>query len=276
MKAPALMLVMASVAMGALFPSCTSRDSASNVVVQSKEALFSEGHRLYLIRSFDSAQVTLQRSSAMDSTYSDPIADLAALHFDLAMAEPSEKSPARIAHLKAARKYFIRLETLGNTDFETYDRLCQIANALDDDRLFLRYAKKSADQYPHDRQYYNLGLAYFNVEDYQNVIKSQKVALEKFKQSVYLGGFYRQLGRAYTKIERNQTAMQVMETGIKEIDGRLAAMKREGKAASADVARLKDDKIAIMQILQRLYKTYHENEKLKVVEGLLKDSGVSP
>ena len=70
--------------------------------------------------------------------------------------------------------------------------------------------------------------------------------------------------------------MQVMETGIKEIDGRLAAMKREGKAASADVARLKDDKIAIMQILQRLYKTYHENEKLKVVEGLLKDSGVSP
>ena len=237
---------------------------------ETKEAVFQQGHRLYLAGSYDSAQVLLLQAASMDSSYADPVTDLASLHYDRAMAE--KEGPSRVAHLKDAFRIFARAERLGNTDASTYERLCEISVALKDDRSFLRYAKKTAERYPFDRQFYNLGLAYFNAGEYLNVVKSQKEAAEKFKQSPYLGGFYRQMGRAYMKMNRDQTAERTLESGLKAVGVRIAAMKKENGGVE-NAQRLADDRVAILQLLRRLHQTYHADAKLQEVESLLKEAG---
>jgi tetratricopeptide (TPR) repeat protein len=238
--------------------------------------LFVQGHQLYLARSFDSARTALQRAAALDTLFVDPVADLAGLHFDLAMANPAEKSPERMEHVREARRWFAKLEVLGNADDITYQRLCELSVMLGDDRGFARYARRDAERYPYERQYYNLGLAQFGVGDYQAVVKSQKEAIEKFPRSAYLGGFYRQIGRAYMKIGRDQTAERTMETGIRAINDRIAALLKDKSGEKADIPRLREDRIAVLQLLKRLYQTYHEDEKLKNVERLLDEAGATP
>ena len=140
--------------------------------------------------------------------------------------------------------------------------------SLGDDKTFLTYARKSAERYPHDRQYHNLGLAYFNVGDYQSVIKTEKEAIQKFKTSSYAGSFYRQLGRAYMKIDRDQTAERTFEEGLKIIDQRL-----QDRRSEEERRRMTDDRIAILLSLKRLHQTYHHDDKLKQVERQLIDAG---
>jgi tetratricopeptide (TPR) repeat protein len=243
--------------------------------ILTKEALYLEGHQLYLQQSYDSAAVLLKRSSAMDSTYQDPIKDLAQLYYEQGMKAGTERGSAKGQSLRQARTYFAYLERQGVTEADIYERLCEVSVALDDDRSFLRYAKRYADLYPYDRQSYNLGVAYFNAGDYQQTIKSQREAKEKFKDSPYLGGFYRQMGRAYRKVDRDQTAERTFTEGVKAVDGRIAELRKTDPAyrSSTDYRRLLDDKIAMLQELKRLHQIYKAQDKLAQVERQLKELG---
>jgi tetratricopeptide (TPR) repeat protein len=184
------------------------------------------------------------------------------------MMDKEEKSPSRAEHLRTSRRYFSALEQLGEHGGDLYDRLCEISLALGDNKAFLTYARKSVDKYPFDRQYHNLGLAYFNVGDYQNAIKVEKEAIEKFKASAYVGSYYRQLGHAYMKVDRDQTAERTFEEGLKIVNEQL-----QGRASPEDYPRLMDDKIAILLSLKRLHQTYHKDDKLKQVEHQLQEAG---
>jgi tetratricopeptide (TPR) repeat protein len=208
----------------------------------------------------------------LDSAHVDALTDLGMLHYDLAMAQKPDENKAKNSYLREARGYLARAEHISTVDDAVYERLCQISLALEDDRSFLTYAKKSAERFPFDRQYYNLGLAYFGVGDFQNVVKSQKEAIQKFPQSPYLGGYYRQLGRGYMKIDRDQTAQRNLETGLSAVDARLKAEVKEHGSASDAARRLADDRSAILQLLRRLYQTYHFDDKLKDVERLLNEA----
>ncbi len=235
----------------------------------SRDQLYQEGHRLYMTRSYDSAEVVLSNVVSMDSSFVDALADLGMLHYELAIADRAEGSKTRTRNLRDSRNYLARVEELGTPDEGVYERLCEISVTLGDDRGFLKYARKSADRFPFERQYYNLGLAYFGVGEYQNVVRTQKEAIEKFKQSPYLGGYYRQLGRAYMKVDRDQTAQRTLEAGLSAVDARLAVASNDRDA----VKRLTDDRIAILQLLRKLYQTYHFDDKLKSVERRLSEVG---
>ena len=241
----------------------------------SKEGLYEKGHLLYMQQQYDSATVLLKKAASMDSLFQPPIQDLAALHFDLGMRSPSDASPARMEKLREAKRYYARLEALGNQDSEIYERLCEISVATEDDRSFLRYAKKNAEKYPFDRQYYNLGLATFGAGDYAGTVRTQKEAVEKFRQSPYLGGFYRQMGRAYMKMDRDQTAERTLTSGVQAVDVRVAELRRGGGEYKATDAyrRLTDDKIAMLLLLKRLHQTYKATDKLEQVERQLKEAG---
>ena len=265
--------VLGAVLLASCGPGEAPRTAERAPGLRTKDGLYREGHQLYLTGALDSARALLERAAALDSSYREPVADLASLHYDRAMAQRGETSPARRAALKEALRYYIRLERMGDTGAATYERLCEVAAGLEDDRTFLRYARKSAERYPYDRQFYNLGVASLNAGDYPGVVTSQKEAAEKFRQSPYLGGFYRLLGQAYMKMDRDQTAERSLETGLKAVDARLAAVKA-GIADEAS-ARLRGDRVAILQLLRRLHQTYHKDEKLREVERLLKASGGS-
>jgi tetratricopeptide (TPR) repeat protein len=163
---------------------------------------------------------------------------------------------------------FSDLENQGEHEIDLLDRLCEISIALGDNKGFLTYAKMSAERYPYDRQYHNLGLAYFNVGDYQSAIKIEKEAIGKFRESAYLSSYYRQLGRAYMKVDRDQTAQRTFEDGVKIADLRL-----QGRTSPDDLHRLMDDKAAMLLSLKHLYQTYHQDDKLKEVERQLLEAG---
>jgi tetratricopeptide (TPR) repeat protein len=268
----------ATVALSALLlSSCGSSPEAVKPVSApaSKEMVYEEGHLLYRQQQYDSAAVLLKKAASMDSLFQPPVQDLAALYFELGMRNPADASPARMEKLRDAKRYYARLEARGNQDPEIYERLCEISVALDDDRSFLRYAKRNAEKYPFDRQYYNLGLASFGAGDYAGTVRTQKEAAEKFRQSPYLGGFYRQMGRAYMKMDRDQTAERTLASGVQAADARLAEMKRGGGEYKATDAyrRLTDDKIGMLLLLKRLHQTYKAADKLEQVEGQLKEAG---
>lgn len=260
-----------------LLGACGSSPEAVRTVPAplSKEGLYEEGHLLYRQQQYDSAAVLLKKAASLDSLFLPPVQDLAALYFDLGMRNPADVSPARMEKLREARRYYARLEARGNQDSEIYERLCEISVAMDDDRSFLRYAKKNAEKYPFDRQYYNLGLASFGAGDYTGTVKTQKEALEKFRQSPYLGGFYRQMGRAYMKMDRDQTAERTFTSGVQAVDARVAEMKRGGGEYKATDAyrRLTDDKVGMLLLLKRLHQTYKATDKLEQVERQLKEAG---
>jgi tetratricopeptide (TPR) repeat protein len=265
----ALLVVLALIA-GACAPTGETVQPSAAV---SKEALYERGRLLSLQRQYDSAAAVLARSASMDSTYGAPVAALGALSYDLAMREPDNGSAARTENFRRARAYYRRAEALGVRDADVYDRLCEIAVALDDNVSFLTYARKSVALFPYDRQYYNFGLALFNAGEYQNTVKNQKEAAEKFKESPYLGGFYRQTGRAYMKLGRDQTAERVLEGGVKAVDLRIAALRSSGGDMKLSTRRLADDKIAMLLLLKKLHQTYKAVDKLERVERQLKEAG---
>ena len=243
--------------------------------LETKEDMYRSGHQLYLEQQFDSAQIMLRKAVALDASYVPPLTDLAQMHYDLGMRETGEKNPKRLEQFKKARDYFAKIDALGNKESDLYERLCELSYALDDDRAYVKYTKKNAEAYPYDRQYFNLGSAYFMTGEYQNVIKTQKEAIEKFKGSPYIGSFYRQLGRAYMKIDRDQTAERTFDMGIRTVDATIAELKKTNSHHEAtDVfRRLMDDKIGMLVSLKGLHQTYKAMEKLKQVERQLQEAG---
>jgi tetratricopeptide (TPR) repeat protein len=240
-----------------------------------KEGLSKEGHSLYLRQHGDSAAVLLEAALALDSSYRPALEDLAALYYDCATL-PDQKSEGKKREcLQRSHICFARLEALGGRDAELYERLCETAVALGDSVAFLRYARSYAERYPYDRQYYNLGLAYLGVSDFQGVVRSQKEALNKFATSEYIGGFYRQMGRAYMKLDRDQTAERTLAAGVQAADARMSAIERSGAADASGAAlqRLKDDRIAMLLMLKKLHQTYRAADKLDDVERQLKQAG---
>lgn len=243
--------------------------------LETKEGMYRSGHQLYLEQQFDSALVMLKKAVDLDASYVPPLTDLAQMHYDLGMREAGEKNTKRLEQFKKARDYFAKIDALGSKGSDLYERLCELSFALDDDRAYLKYAKKNAEAYPYDRQYFNLGSAYFMTGEYQNVIKTQKEAIEKFKGSPYGGSFYRQLGRAYMKMDRDQTAERTFDTGIKTVDAAISELKKTNSDYKASDAfrRLMDDKVGMLVSLKGLYQTYRATEKLKQVERQLQEAG---
>ncbi|MFN0158736.1 MAG: tetratricopeptide repeat protein [Bacteroidota bacterium] len=241
---------------------------------ETKEILFKRGHRLYLAQQFDSALTMHAKAVALDSAYLDPWKDMAEIHYTLALMEGGDKNPRKTQKSREARDCYMRAERLGFKNSDVYERICELSVLMEDDKTFLAYAKKNAEQYPYDRQYFNLGLAYFNAGEYQQVISSQKEAIQKFTSSSFIGSFHRQLGRAYENIDRDQTAEKTFAAGVKAVDDHMALMKKAGKTvASVDAARLQDDKTAMLLALKRLHQRYKADDKLRDVERQLKAAG---
>ncbi|MBM2840053.1 MAG: hypothetical protein HW412_581 [Bacteroidetes bacterium] len=249
----------------------------SPAILDTKEALYKVGHQFYVEQNYDSADVYLKRASSMDPSYLAPVGELAQMHYALGMQQTGEKNPKRLQHFRDSFGSFASLESNGSNDAEIYERLSELSNALQDNKALLKYAKKNADIYPYERQYFNLGFAYFQVGDYQNVIKTQKEALEKFKSSTYIGSFYRQLGRAYMKIDRDQTAERTFGAGLKAVDVVVADMKKSNSdfKSTDEYRRLVDDKTGMLMSLKSLHQRYRAADKLQQVEKQLKDLGYS-
>lgn len=249
-------------------------EPAVPTIPTTKEGLYVRGQQLWIDRQADSAAAYFLRSASMDSSYNQPLRDLAQMHYERAMLEP-DKSRKRAELLRASRAQYVRLEARGDSDADIYERLCEMSSALGDDRMFLVYAKKNAEKYPYDRQVFNLTRAYYDVEDYQGVIRTAKDAVEKFKESQYIGSFYRIFGKAYTKIDRDQTAERILVAGLKVTDARIAVAKNAGgDYRSTDVyRRLHEDKVQMLLILKQLHTTYKAQEKLEQVERQLKEEG---
>jgi len=240
-----------------------------------RESLYDKGHRLYLERHYDSAAVALRAAYEMDTTFSDPLSDLAQLHFDRGMIDTS-MSPDRVRDLRLSLDYYMMLERSGRQDSDTYERLCAVALALDHPATFLAYAKKNADRYPFDRQLYNLGIAYYKTGDYQSSIRVLREATRRFRDSEYIGGMYRQLGRSYMSVDRNQTAEKMFSEGLSVVDETLAGMRHAGvEKSSAATTRLAEDRIGMLLSLKGLHILYREAEKLARVEQLLRETGYS-
>lgn len=254
-----------------LFVSCGPPGETANPPAESKAALYSRGHQLYLTMHYDEAERDLMRASAMDSAYGDPLVDLGSLWFDRAAKEEGARC---LEDFRKSRDFLARAEELGYRDASAYDRLCEICTDLEDARGFLKYAKRNAEHYPYDRQYYNLGVAYFGVDDWAGVVRSQREASEKFRESQYTGAFYRQMGRAYMKMDRDQTAERTLASGVQAVDAAIAGLKKKGGGLRVEeLGRLHEDKIGMLLLLKRLHTTYRETEKLTQVERQLKEAG---
>jgi tetratricopeptide (TPR) repeat protein len=273
-----LVAILLSTTANSCGPSVTTTTEAtqpSGVNGVTKENLFRKGHELFVERSYDSAAVLLHASLALDSTYLPPLADLAQIHYDLAMRQHGENHPVRIKEFRTALDFYAAMEALGHQDADTYDRLCEVAYALGENDRFLTYAQKNAAKYPYDRQYYNLGLAYAQVGDHANVIRTQKEAIERFKFSPFVGGFYRLLGNGYMDADRNQTAEKTFSAGIEVVTNRLSELRQNKKESgtSEEFRRLTDDKVAMLLSLKKLYLLYKEDEKTREVERELVEMG---
>jgi tetratricopeptide (TPR) repeat protein len=243
--------------------------------VDSKEGFYRLGHQFFAENNYDSAEVYLKKASAMDASYLAPLNELAQMHYTLGIQQPGEKNPKRLEHFRKSFAYFVKLESQGSKDSEIYERLGELSNALNDDKSLVRYAKKNAEIYPYERQYFNLGFAYFQVGDYQNVVKTQKEAIEKLKGSTFIGSFYRQLGRAYMKLDRDQTAERAFDAGMKAVDDVITDQgNMDGNFKLTEAyRRLIDDKIGMLISLKSLHQTYRANDKLQKVDRQLKELG---
>ncbi len=238
------------------------------------EGLYARGHEEYVERNLDSAAALFRRAVAIDSGYVPALTELADVQYELGMRAPGEDNPERLAMFRAARTTLVRLESLGSQESGVYERICELSVALDDNRTFLKYAKKNADKYPYDRQMYNLGLAYYQTGDYAAAVKVTRQGTEKFRQSPYIGGMYRTLGLSYMKQDRDQTATRVLESGLASVDSRIAELKKAGTGSdSPDLRRLTDDRVALLATLRKLYTTYNDRPKLEHVERLLREAG---
>lgn len=239
-----------------------------------KEMLFRRGHQLFLEQKFDSAAIVLERSIAMDERYTAPLANLAEMYYLIGVREGGDKQPKYVEGFMKSRQYYARVEALGSKESNVLERLCELSDVMEDDTAFVLYAKKNAAAFPSDRQYFNLGFAYFKAGDYANAIASQKEAVEKFEDSPYIGSFYRQLGRAYMKIDRDQTAERNFVAGVQKVDSRIKEISKAGGdyKSSGEYHRLMDDKIGMLTSLRSLHVTYKANDKLEQVERELKEA----
>ncbi len=265
-------LLGASLAGGVLLlASCgPSRETGRNTA-ETKESIYLRGHQLYVTMRMEEAEHELMRAAAMDSSYRDPLVDLGSLWFDLGM---KEEGPRRTERFRKARVFLVRAEELGYREAAAYDMLCEVCTGLDDAQGFLRYAKRNAERFPYDRQFYNLGVAHFGVEDWAGVVKSQREASDRFKESPYAGAYFRQMGRAYMKMGRDQTAERTFTAGVQAVDAIMAGMKKSGGGTGSEgYRRLQDDKIGMLLLLKRLHITYREAEKLADVERRLREAG---
>jgi len=251
-----------------------SVETAKKPAVATVETLYGEGHAYYVDRNLDSAAAVLRRAVAADSGYVPALTELADVQYELAMRMSTEDDPARLSLFRSARSCLVRLEALGNGESGLYERICELSVALSDNRSFLKYAKKNAEKFPFDRQMYNLGLAYYQTADYPSAVRVLREASEKFKSSSYIGGFYRTLGLAYMRQDRDQTATRTLETGLQAVDKKLAEVRPAGQnPSSPEIRRLSDDRIAILMTLRKLFTTYKEQQKLERIERLLRDAG---
>ena len=257
-----------------VFASCAPTRETS-VPAESKETLYAAGHHLYLAQEYDSAAVMLKRSAALDSSYQAPLVDLAALYYESGVKLSDDRNAERLRALKQSKACLVRLESLGLHDADVYDRLCEISTALDDSRGFVLYAKKNVDHYPYDRQYFNLGVAYYGAGSFNDAIRTMKEAVEKFPASPYIGGYYRQMGMAYMKIDRDQTAERTLTSGVNAVNNRIGQMKKEDAnyRSSPQFKRLMDDKVGMLVSLKRLHQIYKATDKLERVERELKEAG---
>lgn len=255
-----------------MLSSCGGSGGSSSDVPLTAASAFARGHRLYETGHPVEAEPDLRRAAALDSTMADPLVDLGAIYYERGGRESDVTK--RADEYREARGFLARADALGYADAEGYDRLCELCTALHDARGFVKYAKKSADRYPYDRQYFNLGVAYAEVEDWPAVVKTQHEAVEKFHQSPYLAGYYREMGRAYMKMNRDQTAERTLEAGMQAADARIAVLRKGPSGTSAEeLRRLQEDRIGILTLLRRLYTVYRETDKLAQAERLLKDAG---
>lgn len=270
-----LTLLLCGMAWLACGPAPETTKLPAPTVVSTKEGLYEVGVKFHREQMYDSAEVYLNKSYALDASYLAPLTELGEMHYALGIQQPGEKNPKRIEHFKKAYACFVKLESQGSSDSELLERLGELSSAFDDKKALVKYAKKNAEDYPYDRQYFNLGFAYFQVEDYQNVIKTQKEAIEKFKGSTYVGSFYRQLGRAYMRIDRDQTAERTFDSGLKAVDAVVAKRTRaDGNfGRSEDSRRLLDDKVNMLVSLKSLHQTYKATDKLQKVERQLQELG---
>jgi hypothetical protein len=105
-------------------------------------------------------------------------------------------------------------------------------------------------------------------------LKTEREASEKFRESPYVGAFYREMGLAYMKMDRDQTAERTLTAGVQAVDARLAAVRKSEEGGTSDGSRrLQDDKIGMLLLLRRLHTTYRESEKLAQVERQLREAG---
>jgi TolA-binding protein len=233
-----------------------------------------EGRRLYAAGEIDSAATALAEALRMDSTYRPALEQKALMFYDLVMREQGDARRRMEASL-TARNAYMQLERMGIKESDVYERISELSNILGDDKTLLHYAKKNAEQFPYDRQYYNLGLAFIRTGDYNGAITLLKGCTEKFPSSAFIGGFYRQLGKAYASVDRDQTAERTYGAGVKAVNALLAESGTAGNAAAvrADRQRLTDDKIAMLLALKKLHQRYRHEEQLKDVERQLKEAG---
>jgi tetratricopeptide (TPR) repeat protein len=268
-----LLLAVAALVLAACSSSVEAPKPLAIPAVTTKEMVYAQGHRLYADQQFDSAAVLLRKSVAMDPAYQAPLTDLAEMYYLLGLRQ--EQGKARWQYLKESQRCFQQLEALGRNDAEIYERLCEVSNLVEDRQAFLKYARKSADAFPYDRQYFNLALAYFNVGDYQSVIRTQRTATQKFASSPFIGGFYKYLGRAYMKVDRDQTAERTFGAGVQAVDAKMRELADMGGEyeTSDDYSRLLSDKIDMLLLLKKLHEIYGAKEKLQTVERQLRDAG---
>lgn len=270
----AVVLLAAGIGLTGCGPSVETPRTEPAPAPMTKESFYQRGQQFRVERQSDSAAVYFLRAAAMDSAFHQPLQDLALMHYEQAQLA-AEKSRARQEHLRAARAQFVRLEDRGVRDADIYERLCEISSMLNDDRAFLAYAKKNAALYPYDRQVYNLARAYYETGDFQSVITVTKGAVDQFPESPYLSSYYRIMGKAYTRIDRDQTAERTLTAGIKAVDARMAVLKKNGGdyRATEHYRRYHEDTVQMLLMLKQLHTTYKAADKLAQVERRLKEEG---
>jgi tetratricopeptide (TPR) repeat protein len=234
--------------------------------------MFAAGREFYAEQRYDSAEAYFKKAAALDSKYIEPLNAIAQLHYVVGMQQPGEKNPARLKHFRTSFAYFAKVEMLGSSDAELYERLSELSNTLGDERALLRYAKRNAELYPYERQHLNLGYAYSQSGDHQSAIRLLKEAVQKFTGSHYIGSLYLALGRAYTKVDRDQTAERTFEQGLRATDTVLIEVRNMSKGREDEaLRRLLDDKRSLLMSLKALHQRYKSADKLRSVEDQLRN-----
>lgn len=246
----------------------TTKEGSSSAppLPETKESLYTRGHVLYQEGRHDSAAHYLERSRALDRAFLPPLNDLAEIYYVAGMAGAGNE---RESNLRAALGCFEALDSLGQADETTYDRLTELSYQLGETDVFLFYAEKQIARYPGDRQSYNLGLAYFGSGRFQKVIETQKEAIEKYPHSPYIAGFYRLLGDGYFGIDRQQSAERTYEEGVRVVPERVRGMKEADTEfiATTEYRHLADNYKAMLTSLKKIYRLHGKQDKLKQLES---------